>query len=490
METLFKFTLARPAIIQEENAPSILLSQDSPFQAALGQAQQNENPREAIKPVARQFIASAEFVGDPKNLPLYGKLKVLSAEFEKLEKKQNVTNAKAAAAVEEAFGKKPADLVGDKDLDAPAASLKDSLIAIKHLPEEHRRNVEGLTQQLRDMEVIVKIANESDFPGTGGTLRRYRRRSVQLPEAVELRSSLSTLEKLKELEEKRKEEEERKRKEAEAKLELYKWLNEAIEDLTNLDSEHLQNTPQREDPGFLVAERFRPTQLAIQELTQYEQIAKLDITRLENVVNNNEGNGIERVAQIKSAEVLIKDLSSKELALPIITGNGPFTPLTKLETAFRLKATAEGSLLPSTLELLKLRNLGLSENPLDFIVEKLRKEVIKLTEELDIQLGRPVQRSFKRYGNTMVMTTMPTASIWNNIVVAGNLTSRDPIILNMSVPTSFGSIAPAGIADLQLALRPTGALYLWSPMASGRDGEPRMPAQTRAPPPASQPTAT
>lgn len=212
METLFRFVLKRPAIAQSENAPSIRLAQNSEFQASLGQAQQSENPRDALKAVARQFIATSTFVGDPKNLAIYEQLKKLGVELDALEQKKNVTNAEMATAIEDAFGTKPADIVKQKTLDAPMTSLKDSLIAIKQLPEEHLRPIEDLTNQLRDIEVILKVAATKDFPGDGGILRRYRRRSLMLPKEVDLRSSLAAIDLQKELERQRKEGEEKNAK--------------------------------------------------------------------------------------------------------------------------------------------------------------------------------------------------------------------------------------------------------------------------------------
>jgi hypothetical protein len=75
VEHVFRLVLTRPAIAQDESTPSVRLAQDSDFQAALGQAQQQERTRrEAMKAVARQFMGTAGFVGDPKNLALYAPL--------------------------------------------------------------------------------------------------------------------------------------------------------------------------------------------------------------------------------------------------------------------------------------------------------------------------------------------------------------------------------------------------------------------------------
>ncbi len=261
METLFRLVLKRPAIEQSEDAPSICLAQDSQFQAALGQVQQDPKPREALKTVARQFVGTPVFIGDPKKLAIFEKLVKLSVDLDALEKKKNVPNADLAKAIEDSFGSKPANLVKNKTLAPFLSNLKDSIIAIKQLPEEHRRPIEDLTNQLRNIEVIFKVVATKDFPGNGGMLRRYRRRSVKLPSEADLRSSLATIERQKKLERQRKEAEEKNLKEAEAKLDLYKRLKTAVKELTSLSGEHFHSTSQQADAGFLISAVHRPVQV-------------------------------------------------------------------------------------------------------------------------------------------------------------------------------------------------------------------------------------
>lgn len=450
METLFRLLLTRPAITQDEGAPSVRLAQNSQFQAALGQAQQNQNPRDALKAVARQFIATAGFVGGPKNLPIYDELKALGLSLDALEPKKAVTNAEVAKAIEDAFKKKPADLVKDKDLEAPMAALKDSLVAIKLLPEEHRRSIEDLTNQLRDLEVILKVVAAKDFPGDGATLRRYRRRSVMLPSKADLRSSLSTFERQKELEKQRKEAEAKKRKEAEAKLDLYKRLNAAIDELTNLSGDHLQSAPQQADAGFLVPAALRPTQLFIQEMTQRQQLSQLSVLRAQAALGK--GEAIEK--PVASAGTGLEGKGEEIASLApqarlLESGSPAFKPLQLAEVTFRLKSSAEDSLSANTREILKERRLSVTERPLDQIVELLRNEMLELSKELDSLLGRPVQRTFKRMGNAMVMISTPMPTVWNSMVIANNLTLTGYVFpLDNRVPHSHGSVAPAGIADL------------------------------------------
>ena len=450
METLFRLVLTRPAVSQSEDAPSIPLTQNSQFQAALGQAQQSKNPREALKAVANQFITTQAFVGDPKNLALYGELRKLQNELDTLEPKKNVTNDHVAKAIEDSFGAKPADLVKNKTLEAPLDSLKDSLIAIKLLPGEQRRPIEDLTVQLRDIEVILKVVAEKDFPGDGGTLRRYRRRSIMLPSEADLRSSLSTLERQKELEKQRKEAEEKKRKEAEAKLDLYKRLNAAIDELSNLGGDDFQITPQQADAGFLVPAALRPMQFFIQEMTQRQQLSQLSLLRAQATLGKGETIETTRESSNAGLEGKGEEIASLAPQARLLqSGSPPFKPLQLAEVSFHLKSSAEGLLSASTREILKERSLNITERPLDQIVELLRNEVLELSKELDSLLGRPIQRTFKRMGNAMVMISTPMPTVWNTMVVTNNLNLAGYVFpLDNRVPHSHGSVADAGVADL------------------------------------------
>ncbi len=449
METLFRLALTRPPIAQDEKTQSIPLRQDSQFQAELGQAQLGELPREALKAVARRFIASANFVGDTKSLPIHDQLKALATALDELEKTAATRRDDIVKAITDAFGQTLAELIDGATLRAPIAALKDSLIAIKQVPEEHRRPIEDLTRQLRDIEVIFKIAKNDGFPSNGETLRRYRRRSASLPSKADLRSALSTQERLKELEKQRKEEEARKRKEAEGKLDLYKRLQAAIGELTRLNPDHLSVTAQQPIAGFLTPAAVRPVQLLVAEKTQHEKISQLHVQRAEVELRrerSTEATVDRAFTGLEAKDVAISALSPKA---GLIRGSVAFKPSDLLEVGFRLKPTVDAAISPGTHELLKQRRLGIADHPLDRIVEALRAETLELSKGLDTMLGRPVQRSFKRMGNAMVMISTPLASVWNNMVVSGDLTFPPWMFpTDMRVPHSHGNVAPAGVADL------------------------------------------
>jgi hypothetical protein len=449
METLFRLALTRPPVAQAPETPSILLRQETPFQAELGEAQSGEQPREALKAVARRFIASRGFLGDPETLPVARELTALGEALDKLEGKETVSHAVVVQAVRTAFGKPPGDVAADRTIVVAMTALKDSLIAIKQLPEEHPRRVETMTRQLRDLETVLKTAADQAFPGSGAALRRYRRRSLKLPSRADLRSALSTQARLKELEKQRLENEEKKRKEAEGKLDLFRRLQAAIGELTKLGNEHLHTSPQQPVPGFLAPEAVRPVKLLVAERGRSQQIGTLHVQRAELELRRARESDapIERAfAGIEPKDIAVAALSPKA---GLIRGSVAFKPVDLVEIGFRLKPTAREALSPETHELLKQRRLSIADQPLDRIVETLNGEMLDLSKALDNLLGRPVQRSLKRIGGTMVMTSTPLASVWNNMVVAGNLIFPPWIFPpDMRVPHSHGSVAPAGVADL------------------------------------------
>lgn len=448
METLFRLVLTRPAVDQSDDRPSIPLSQATDFQAALGAAQNQEDPREAMKTVAQRFVASAEFVGSPDALPDADKVKALSAGLDPMEEEEDVSNGDVAGLIEDVYGAKPANLVKNKTLEPALEALRDAILAIKLLPEEHHRRIEDLTNQLRTLEVVAQVAANKEFPGSGEALRAYRRRSVLLPSETDLSSSLTTVKKQKELERQRKEAEEKRRKEAEAKLDRYRRMEAAVKELMALDGDSLQTTPQEADGGFLVPAASRPLQVKLEALAQAKQFSQLKMLRSQMMVGRNledvgEGQGTEPAEGAVMARAATTGFQE-------FAGTPAFKPMALAEIGFRLKPSAERRLSASTLELLAEFRLSLTTDPLDHIVAVLRARMTALSKELDTLLGRPVKHSFKRMGKTMVMIKSPMPSVWNSIVVGGVKPDWMHPILDGRVPHSHGSVSPAGVADLLL----------------------------------------
>ena len=327
-----------------------------------------------MKAAARRYMTTADFIGDPRDLPFADELKALQEKLDAMERIKQVSNQKVNEAIRIIFDQNPADLVAEV-LGPILAALKDSLIVIKLLPEEHSRPIEGLSNQLRDLEVILKAVADPAFPGNGKVLRRYRRRSMMLPDVVLLGSVISTAEPRKDQQRDKDQAEDARRQEAEGKLDLYRRLHNAVEELCQLSSEHLRSTLQASKPATLLPEALRPVQLFIKDMTAPE-----------------------------SAEV------SAEPARRLHSGNPEFTPALLEDIGFRLKPSAGKLLSARTTEILSQRGMGASERPLDEMVELLRAEADGLGRQLDTLLGRPTRRTFKRFGATLVAIATPMPS--------------------------------------------------------------------------------
>jgi hypothetical protein len=458
MEPLFRLALVRPAVAQDPDNPSIRLSQDSPFQRDLAEALSTEGPREESQKVARDFVTNNGFIGNPGANPLSDQLTALAAPLDRLERQAAVSHADVVAAVKEAFDSNPRVLVQEEGaLDDPMARLRDSLLAIKLLQEEQGRPIEALTNQLRDLELVVKVAEDNNFPDTAAKLRRYRRRSLLSPSEVDLQSILSTAELEEDWRENLEEAESERRERAEALFEEYLSLSEAINELTGLGGEHFQTTPQNPDDGFLPPEELRSINVRTDQSEYFQKLSDANLGQLKAAIDERDGEDerddkddrlrTQDATGASSAAIIAKELLSGTPQL--LHGNQPFLPMELNEVSFRLKPEAEEAMSDGTRELLDERNIALAEEPVDRIVESLQTEMGAASKELELLYGEPVQKSVKRMGDTLVTISTPLASAWASLTVEPDLHSPlPPLPMDHRIPQTRGKVAPAGVADL------------------------------------------
>jgi hypothetical protein len=451
MESLFRLTLLRLAVAQDPANPSIGLAQDSPFQQTLEEASRVERAREALQRAARAFVAGTDFIGDPGANPLSAQLAALAAVFDRLERQTSVSHADVVAAVEEAFGSDPDALVQNQTLDDPMAKLRDSLLAIKQLQEEHGRPIEALTNQLRDLEVIVTVARDGTFPATAAALRRYRRRSLLLPPTTaNLRSILSTAALEEDLRKQVAKAQAERRKRAEALFDQYQRLGKAIDELTGLGGEHFHTTPQEAHDGFTPPGEFSPISVLTRQTAYFQKLSDLNLQQIQAALDRDgtvDPLHVQDAAGASSAALLAEKILTGGPHL--LTGSPPFRPMALKEVSFRLKASAAEALSGGTRELLGERRLELAERPLDRIVESLQAEIDATGKELEALYGQPVQRSVKRVGDTLVTISTPRPSAWASIAVGipfpPPLPSLPP---EERIPHTRGKVVPAGVAEL------------------------------------------
>src|SRR5437867_3400285 len=107
MENLFRLLLARPAVAQDPENPSIRLAQDTSFQGSLRSAVSATEKRTAIEAAATAFVDGPDFIGDPADTPLGDKLDELARRLDELETDNMVSYDTVKAAIDQVFGVGP-----------------------------------------------------------------------------------------------------------------------------------------------------------------------------------------------------------------------------------------------------------------------------------------------------------------------------------------------------------------------------------------------
>ncbi len=444
METLFRLLLARPAIAQDDENPSILLAQNTNFQAALAASVQDPDPRAILKNASRQFIATAGYAKTIAQVPLNAELKLVGEAFNDLEAQGTATPAKVAKAIKDAFGGTVAATVGKQPFKDAETMLKDTILAIKQLPAEHARPIERFTKALRDLEVVKKAAVDAEFPADEKAFRKYRRRSVQLPTQADLRSILDGRDKTRKEEEDRRKKEEDRRKQVTDKAGLYAGLKKAITELMELDKNQLETTLQKSDGGAMPTSDLRPLNVFAAEIARKGALGQLAVLAARSEGGKLSNDKRSAVALAGAANVVGE---AGTVARKFFAGKGAFQPTMARLTMFRFKIGTDLLLSQETRMILKQRGLDTANMALDLIVTRLREEMEEMSKVLHELTGGDVMRSFKRMGNALVITRTLKPSAWS-LMGTGIIFAPLPLPLDMRVPATRGKATPVGVADL------------------------------------------
>ena len=135
MESIFKFVLHRPAVQQKPDL-IINLSQDSDYQIELAKSINQNNPREILKKASGDFVKTKNFIKSSSELKIYDKLIIFQTKLDELSKKTNITSEEIKNSVKDSFGSTVVTIIKDKDYLSSVKNLKDTIIAIKYLPEQ------------------------------------------------------------------------------------------------------------------------------------------------------------------------------------------------------------------------------------------------------------------------------------------------------------------------------------------------------------------
>jgi len=441
MEPLFKFILHRPAKKNDEES-IIDSSQNSNFQKDLATSIGSRNPRAVLRAASIRFTKSDLFINQLKDLNLYEKIIVFKGKLDELIQKKNISQNELKNTVKDAFGDTAQKIINSEKYKNDISNLKDSIIAIKHLSEHHKNPIEELTNALRDLEVVMKVEATTGVLDSGETLKRYRRRPIRLPDQFDMKSVLT-----RKKEEKKRQKEIEKKKSAEKKatiknnLELYRALDNAIKEIMNIDDSHLESSIQKPSDGFLSPKDMSSLNLLKEDSQMTNTLGQPETLNIATFHKKGVfiGNLPETNDSISKAR-----LSKPETKSDLAKGITEFKPITNLSTQFRFADSAIRFLSRITQELLKKRNLSITEMSIDKVVAQLKQEMQEVSDELELLTQAQQKRFMKKIGNTMVVTMMPTVS-------ALGFLSIDPpsdCIPDDCVPDSKGDVLPSGIADL------------------------------------------
>ncbi|MFB7494521.1 hypothetical protein ACFC09_07400 [Streptomyces sp. NPDC056161] len=481
MEPLFRLALLRPAIAQDPENPSVELSQQTDFQRALSVASSTPDPRPELRRVVGEYVAGPLFVGKPEQAPLAKETARFAATLDRLPALASARAAAAAvetrpgpaapsppslrdtviAAVRDAFGVAPADVVQSAPYKDAVARLRDSVLAIKYLPAEHTRPLEELVRRLRHLEIVSRLVTHTAFPAGPQELRRARRRPLRLPGATGLEPVLSTLQARRRQREKEAEAAGVRRARAEQLLSVYRQLRTAIGELTGLGGEHFSVSAQSESAEVLPPADYTPPAELARQISFHSRLAEANLRAL-GAGTGTGGGAVGGTSAEAAAEEPPPDPAQPTVvagaaqlagevfgAKPdLLAGSPGFIPAVLKELSFRLGPNAAQQLSEATRTLLTARGIDVSAQPLDRIVALLQSEVDRTAAELEKLFGKPARRSVRRIGGTLVTTSTPLPSVWNAITVS----ELDPIeqipLEGERVPATQGSVKPSGVADL------------------------------------------
>lgn len=455
MEVLFRFNIVREAAPTADDVAPIDLATPSQFQTDAAAIPAGDTRRKALHDLAHAFIASDAF-RDPSDSPKLAPLLAVDAAIDDLLASGKYTRAKVADALETALGQAPAAYLSTSGLDAEIASLKNSIVAIKLSPADHTKPILKLASALRAHALVKRFVDDTRFPADAGALRAARSSGLRLPDAVlpsrgppqTPPTPPSVGDRLKEL------------------AERHDRLTAAIAELRQVRPDGYATVPQREMPGRLPPEKFRPTQLFEQEFAIRSAALKSTlfssgaaVTGLEAAARDTTPPGMSLLVSTTAAAPFLKSeallwekpgVGVGRGARIALTGRPDFQPVMPGLLGLRLNETTQQTLSDPTRKV--LAEFGMNPaDPLARTLDRLSQEQ-RLAHEAAQALMRPVaQKTFRRIGSTSIaVTSTPDAAMY--CLAPGALVDLFDGLGSVpsSVPNTHADIKPSGIMDLLL----------------------------------------
>lgn len=435
MEDLFRLMLHRPAVAQDERNPSIDLTQESDYQGALRHAIGSGTIDDISVGLSQELIASPRFLGTPGDNPYAEALVDLGLALDQL---ADVKPTTVRQAVAQAFSEAPKKVVAGAAFDETLRRLRDSIVAIKAVQEEHSRPIEALIEQVRLMDLVARVAVDKTYPDSPGTLANGRRRSLRLPGDVKITSKVSTRKETEKLRERDRRAREERAAEVERLIGQHEVVRAALTDLTSVRGDHLNTTPQERSEAVLAPERLRLEAAGLARAGFVEGLRGVQVKYAESVLDRQHA----ELGTLAGASAKF----DRSLFAPDVTmvGRPGFVPQA---VSFTLHAEGQKALAESTKAALAERGIDLGATPLDRVTDHLADEIAALSSKLEQLAGHPETVALKRIGDTLIKIQTPLTTGWGAFG-SGGYQSLPVHVFDGRIPHTRGRVAPSGLADL------------------------------------------
>lgn len=453
MEDLFRFVQIREPFRDVSEIGPIDLTTTTAFQQSIAAVGNVADRRGQIKGLAAEFTTSSNYlaVRDPQEVT--SRLDDVSEVMDIFRREETVTHADVESKLTTALGESPGAFVADATVAAQVENLKDTIIAIKLVPAEHKRPIRRYASALRAYEFLLQFESDPTFPSDGEEIAKAQRRGLRLPEAV-----LSARPPARPREEKPSLEERLK-----PLAERYKLLDDAITELRSVRPQDFVVTKQTKLEGRMPPEALRPLALFQHEWEIRQQA--LRSTMLAGGTTLAEGVESEgKLAGSLPAMLTAVAGTQPETAAPgkpgitigagariAVSGRPEFIPLELGLAGMRLSPEAAERITGQTKEVLGELHITLND-PVAGSVETLMNERRKVHEAAQ-EIVQPItKKTFQYVGSTLVAITdtpAPELLSFNPVIMIGHLPGLVDIAPG-SVPTSSADIEPAGVMDLLL----------------------------------------
>ena len=455
MEALFRFNIVREPNRSVDEIDSIDLAANSQFQNDAAAIPNGPDRRDKLHALAATFIGSNRFVGNISGVPELRALDDAATAVDALIDAGKSGRAEVETALTAALGDAPGNFVSTPAVQQRVNPIKDSILAVKLSPPDHKRPLRRLAAVLRAVELCVRFKDDAAFPRNLAELVLVHRQGMRVPGAVlPTRPALpqrpvrpGIADKLKDLA---------------AKHEL---LGKVIGELRAVRPQGFAITPQQAVAERLPPENLRPTRLLEQEVAIRETSLRAaflssvgDITRppADNQTTVNIGTS----AAVRSAlgNLTSDNLGTTAPALKFgrgarigLTGSPDFKPIMPGLVGLRLAGKTTEQLSQETQGVMK--ELGLSAGePIARTLQKISAEKQRIHAQAQSLIGPIAQKTFRKIGKTTVSITASPMPLIYSVSPKAILDLLPDVLFPIGdgVPTTHADVEPAGIMDLLL----------------------------------------